>query len=299
MHGEELTDVYASQLPQYLLRKGRNVLKFYDVRSQQSAGRGVNNEFVLKTAEQFAEETSSDVRSAKKYFKYSKLKDLVYAYPFRENATPGEWIYEQEQRRAFLDFLNGLLAADPTARWTAREALQHPFITGDRFLPDVPPLYDMPGDCRGPHLVRHTDAASYYYQQPPQQTPQNYTSALQMDTVYHHHHPQQPLPPPPAPPQPQRVCPINAYYYGASSYPYYTGAAMSVYAYGQPPWTPMYSSAAYAPTLDGNYLYGSVHQPFTVQSQEQQPQFYNHETLYEVRSHIAVTLVSVYFGRTK
>lgn len=42
-----------------------------------------------------------------------------------------EW--EQERRVALLDFLRGVMQLDPSARWTPRQAAQHPFVTGVPF----------------------------------------------------------------------------------------------------------------------------------------------------------------------
>ncbi|TYZ64691.1 hypothetical protein PybrP1_011043 [[Pythium] brassicae (nom. inval.)] len=286
---------YIQELPQYLLRKGRNVLKFYDVRARQSAGGGVTNEFMLKSAEQFAKDTSSDARSSKKYFKYSKLEDLVYAYPFRAHATPAEHVYEQERRQAFLHFLRGLLTADPAARWTAREALTHPFITGKPFPTIAPaPLYDLPADCTGSYADCDTDtgAASYYYyeqqQQQLYQIPSYYAGVVPAMPMHYEQQLQPALPPLVPLPQHQRVCPIGAYYSDAS-YPYYGGEATSAYAYA-PPWTPVYAPAAHSPAMGANYIYETTYPSlYDFQSREQQlqqqlqpqPQYYSQATYFE------------------
>lgn len=254
--------VIHSELPQYLLKKGRNVLKFYDVRIRQRvAGFSSNEEFELKTAEQFAKEADSEVHVAKKYFKFSKLADLVHAYPFRANATPGEIIYEQERRQAFLHFLNGLLVVDPAARWTAREALRHPFITGERFFDE-----SGPGE-RDESLLRAQNgspASSCYYQQQQQdqQSTLPYAELPHMMAMRYQQQQQQQIP------APQRVCPINSYYLDASA-PYYNGGS---YSYNQS-WVPAYT--AFSMANEGNYAYhSSLHQqaPYEYPSQLQ-PQF--------------------------
>ena len=38
-----------------------------------------------------------------------------------------------------MDFLLGVLDLDPQTRWTPRQALQHPFITGGIFQVPAPP----------------------------------------------------------------------------------------------------------------------------------------------------------------
>jgi len=40
---------------------------------------------------------------------------------------------ERSLREALVDFLLGVLDLDPSTRWTPRQALQHPFITGGIF----------------------------------------------------------------------------------------------------------------------------------------------------------------------
>jgi serine/threonine protein kinase len=40
---------------------------------------------------------------------------------------------ERSLREALVDFLLGVLDLDPQSRWTPRQALQHPFITGGIF----------------------------------------------------------------------------------------------------------------------------------------------------------------------
>jgi dual specificity protein kinase YAK1 len=36
-------------------------------------------------------------------------------------------------RRAFVDFVEGLLNLDPIQRWSPQQAAKHPFITGEKF----------------------------------------------------------------------------------------------------------------------------------------------------------------------
>jgi serine/threonine protein kinase len=119
-----LIEATLGELPQELLRQGRNVLKFYNVRAS-------DNHFVLKTPAEFARDTHSEIQISKKYFKYTKLDDMVHAYPYASHAR--ERHLEKERRDAFLHFVKGLLCVDPRQRWSARDAMQHPFITGEPF----------------------------------------------------------------------------------------------------------------------------------------------------------------------
>lgn len=59
---------------------------------------------------------------ANRYFKRKKLADIVMLH-----GGPKE---DQEQLSLFVHFLKGILDPDPWKRWTAFQAIQHPFITG-------------------------------------------------------------------------------------------------------------------------------------------------------------------------
>ena len=51
---------------------------------------------------------------------------------------------EMYNRHAFLDFLKGLLNINPLERWSPLQAIQHPFITGEKFTgPYIPSLRTM------------------------------------------------------------------------------------------------------------------------------------------------------------
>ena len=42
-------------------------------------------------------------------------------------------VVEMANRRAFVDFVEGLLNLDPIKRWSPQQATKHPFITGEKF----------------------------------------------------------------------------------------------------------------------------------------------------------------------
>ncbi|GLD98745.1 hypothetical protein PINS_up007463 [Pythium insidiosum] len=110
------------RLPQDLLRRGRHVLKFYNVRE--------DCELVLKTPSEYARENDAEVQISKKYFKHSRLRDMVHAYPYGADSSAAQRDTERQQRDAFLDLVLQLLAPDPEQRCTARDALAHSFISG-------------------------------------------------------------------------------------------------------------------------------------------------------------------------
>lgn len=234
------------ELPQYLLKKGRNVLKFFDVRIRHSAaGFGGSEAFVLKTPQQFAKESKSEVRVSKKYFKHSKLEDMINAYPFREGATPDELNYERERRQAFLHLLSGLLTVDPAARWTAKEALHHPFITGERFLAEYThPAYRLDDEVSS---LRNGSPVYSYHQQADFQN-----SAVQSEMAY-----QQSIAP-----THQRVCPMNSYYCDPSD-PFFTGPGNVRY---ELPWFPPFP----APSI-GHASYNYTYQQAPYDQNQFQP----------------------------
>eukprot|EP01114_Cavostelium_apophysatum_P012643 TRINITY_DN2881_c0_g1_i3.p1 TRINITY_DN2881_c0_g1~~TRINITY_DN2881_c0_g1_i3.p1 ORF type:complete len:952 (-),score=200.28 TRINITY_DN2881_c0_g1_i3:750-3605(-) len=111
-------------IPLHLLNQGTKTNKFYNKS---------NNGFVMKTEEQYAQENGIPCQPSKKYFKYKTLPEIVDNYAFKDGLKPEDLRKEKENRRAFIDFLLGLLKLDPTERWTAEQAKQHPFITGEPF----------------------------------------------------------------------------------------------------------------------------------------------------------------------
>jgi serine/threonine protein kinase len=99
--------------------------------------------FTLKTPEDYAKCKSIEKFTSKKYFNGSSLEDVIMQYPYPSHSSQKEKKkgnldfklcplikLERKLRRIFLDFLSGLLQMDPMARWTASQAIQHPFITG-------------------------------------------------------------------------------------------------------------------------------------------------------------------------
>lgn len=59
---------------------------------------------------------------------------------------------EKSLREALVDFLLGVLDLSPETRWTPRQALQHPFITGGIFDVSHPP-------CRRPPASQASSGA--------------------------------------------------------------------------------------------------------------------------------------------
>ena len=103
---------------------------------------GIPSKYRLKTAEEFAAETNTQVPVLRKYLRYSRLDDVIMRCPLAQKSrmTPEQKNAETLRRRCFLDFLLGLFRLNPFERWTARQAFSHPFIENTRFVgPYVPP----------------------------------------------------------------------------------------------------------------------------------------------------------------
>ena len=97
----------------------------------------------LKTAEEYASETSTEIPVLRKYLRYSKLEDVIMKCPLpnKSRLTTEQKKEEMVRRLCFLNFLQGLFRMNPFERWTAKQAINHPFITNSPFLGDfVPPV---------------------------------------------------------------------------------------------------------------------------------------------------------------
>jgi hypothetical protein len=97
----------------------------------------------IKTAEEYASETNTEIPVLRKYLRYSKLNDVIMKCPLanKSRITPEQKKEEVLKRLCFLNFLEGLFQMNPFERWTAKQATNHPFITNGAFTGQfVPPL---------------------------------------------------------------------------------------------------------------------------------------------------------------
>eukprot|EP00981_Chlorochromonas_danica_P005942 scaffold1243_cov173-Ochromonas_danica.AAC.3 len=99
----------------------------------------------LKTAEEYAAETNTEVPVLKKYLRYSNLEDVILRCPLPQKSrmTTEQRNSEMLRRRSFLDFLQGLFRLNPFERWTAKQAAQHPFIQNVAFTGPFHPKPDL------------------------------------------------------------------------------------------------------------------------------------------------------------
>jgi hypothetical protein len=102
----------------------------------------IPSKYRIKTAEEYATETNTDVPVLKKYLRYNQLDEVIMkcTLPNKSRMTQDQKNVEMLKRKAFVDFLHGLFKLNPFERWTARQAIEHPFVKGTPFLgPFVPP----------------------------------------------------------------------------------------------------------------------------------------------------------------
>ena len=66
----------------------------------------------------------------KRYFAATTLPELIHGAPFRRGMAEADVARERVARTALLDWLQGVMALDPAARWTPAQAAAHPFISG-------------------------------------------------------------------------------------------------------------------------------------------------------------------------
>lgn len=57
-------------------------------------------------------------------------QDIIRSYPYGRKLSKEDTAKEDEERRVFLHFVLGLLELNPWKRWTAKQAADHPFVTG-------------------------------------------------------------------------------------------------------------------------------------------------------------------------
>lgn len=132
--------------PAYMLDKGKSVAQFF-VKKVDHTGGVI---YRLKTIDEYSADSKSGRREqpSKRYFQGTTLHEIVSRYPLnKKNKTAADIERELLQRRAFLDFLGGLLHLNPLERWSPHQAKMHPFITGEAWNWTAYPT-------AGPYLLR-------------------------------------------------------------------------------------------------------------------------------------------------
>jgi hypothetical protein len=101
-----------------------------------------STKYRIKTPEEYAAETKTEVPILKKYLKYHVLDEVILkCFPAHKlRLTPEQKNIEINRRKCFVDFLYGLFRLNPFERWSAKQAMEHPFIKNTAFTaPFVPP----------------------------------------------------------------------------------------------------------------------------------------------------------------
>lgn len=129
--------------PSHLLEVGKQTHEFFNCHVD---AHGRKN-YTLKPMDQYAAEHRTNEQPSKQYFKQTRLNDIIMEYSFsKKNAKQSDiekggslkqpsslTDVEMAHRRAFVDFVEGLLNLDPIQRWSPQQAAKHPFITGEKF----------------------------------------------------------------------------------------------------------------------------------------------------------------------
>ena len=93
-----------------------------------------SSQFRFKTEAEYCRELSCPPCRNKQYFKHTELPDLIAHHPrLKPLESEAEKAEDRERRGSMLHCLQGLLRIDPSQRWTPRQALRHPFVTGEPF----------------------------------------------------------------------------------------------------------------------------------------------------------------------
>ncbi|KAI3654216.1 hypothetical protein MP228_000935 [Amoeboaphelidium protococcarum] len=114
------------------LQRRQVSLQFQQQAQQQKYQQQVQFQWRLKSIQQFNLERGAEEKPSKRYFSALTLSELIRSYPISKKIQNDKSQVDSEMlnRACFLDFLRGLLALNPLERWSAYQALQHPFITG-------------------------------------------------------------------------------------------------------------------------------------------------------------------------
>jgi serine/threonine protein kinase len=128
--------------PPDIFIEGKNGPKYYKKNTENS--NSSTSRYRLKTKEEYARDSKTQVPQLKRYLRYDALDEVIMKTPFATKAklSPEQKREEMVRRECFLDFLKGLFEVNPFERWTAHQAMAHPFITGADFTGPFVPVID-------------------------------------------------------------------------------------------------------------------------------------------------------------
>ncbi|BFU19096.1 serine/threonine protein kinase ppk15, putative [Entamoeba histolytica HM-3:IMSS] len=131
----KITDMLG-QPPDYILEQGTTTQNFYN--KMPTVGGRIK--YIFKQPFEYEMENAVELEPDKRYFRYRTLDELIMRIPMKLSDNPLEDKGSvSETRQSMLHFIHGLLQYDPESRWTAKQALDHPFITQAPFTKNWQP----------------------------------------------------------------------------------------------------------------------------------------------------------------
>jgi dual specificity protein kinase YAK1 len=122
--------------PEALMAQAKHGARFFKRTGSGSGGGGATGAagaaggWALLSAAEHEALTGKPPALGKRYFAATTLPELIHGAPFRRGLPEAEVSRERTARAALLDWLQGVMCLDATARWTPAQAAAHPFITG-------------------------------------------------------------------------------------------------------------------------------------------------------------------------
>ncbi|KAF7727924.1 dual specificity protein kinase yak1 [Apophysomyces ossiformis] len=167
--------------PSYMIEMGKNAHKYFERYMDENGMK----RYRLRSLEQYSREQGKEEQPSKRYFSARTLPDLINSYPImrRGSMTQKEIGKEQQNRLAFIDFLQGLLNLNHFERWSPQQAKKHPFITGEPFTGPFQPPYIPRKQSQSLKIspvmpnIAAQDASELMSQPPPQPPANGYVSS--------------------------------------------------------------------------------------------------------------------------
>ena len=131
--------------------------------------------FVFKTISEYRQDTGNNIDIDRKYFVYNTLSELIERVHFKVSRSK---VPIPEIRKSFEHFLRGLLSLDPSTRWTARIALEHPFLKEGAEALD--PLHSFPP----PDLLAQISKETHFKQQRALYPPAPFQKTISRATLF-------------------------------------------------------------------------------------------------------------------
>jgi len=143
-------------VPDKILNTGEKTATFY-VPYHNLPGKS----WRLKTAREWAlDKGLRGEEVTKRYIDEKSLDDIILKGCNRKSTKEQDTDEPGCSRESLLDLVKGLLCIDSTKRWTARQAISHPFLTGEEFCKPYVPLEDPLSTSLGDTTIDTEDSGS-------------------------------------------------------------------------------------------------------------------------------------------